>query len=52
MLLLGSIGVLDQNEDILEAVVHDLYSVRGSEIEDITKDKIDMLLNIVTKTQV
>jgi len=51
MLLLGSIGVIDQNEDILEAVMHDLYSVRGSEIEDIVKDKIDMLLNIVTKAQ-
>lgn len=52
MLLLGSIGVMDQNEDILEAVMHDLYSVRGSEIENIVKDKIDTLLNIVTKAQV
>jgi len=31
--------------------MHDLYTVRGSEIESIVKDKIDMLLNIVVKSQ-
>ena len=51
MLLLGSIGVLDQNEDILEAVMDDLYSVRGNTLDITLKDKVDNILNVVAQLQ-
>ncbi|KAF8464080.1 hypothetical protein BDZ91DRAFT_730696 [Kalaharituber pfeilii] len=49
MLLLGSIGVLDDNEDILEAVMGDLYSVRGRKLDMGLKDKVDNLLTVVSQ---
>ena len=51
MLLLGSIGVLDHNEDILEAVMDDLYSVRGNKLDITLKDKVDNILNVVAQLQ-
>ncbi|KAF8442581.1 hypothetical protein BGX38DRAFT_1096186 [Terfezia claveryi] len=51
MLLLGSIGVLDQNEDILEAVMGDLYSVRGNILDLALMDKVDNILNVVAHLQ-
>ena len=51
MLLLGSIGVLDQNEDILEAIMDDLYSVRGNKLDISLKDKVDSILNVVAQLQ-
>ena len=52
MLLLGSIGVLDENEDILEAVMDDLYSVRANEVGMNLKDKVDGLLTVVSGLRV
>lgn len=52
MLLLGSIGVLDQNEDILEAVMNDLYSVRGNNLAINLKDKVDNFLTVISQLQV
>lgn len=51
MLLLSSIGVLDQNEDILDAVMDDLYSVRGNNLDIALKDKVDKILNVVAQLQ-
>ena len=51
MLLLGSIGVLDHNEAILEAVMDDLYSVRGNNLEINLKDKVDKLLTVISQLQ-
>ncbi|KAI5793819.1 hypothetical protein DFH27DRAFT_516715 [Peziza echinospora] len=51
ILLLGSIGVLDQSEDVLEAVMDDLYSYRAAPMFSERKDQVDSLLAIAAKVQ-
>ena len=52
ILLFGSIGVLDHNDDILGKVIHDLYAVRANKIDETVKDQVDRLLRTVTETRV
>ncbi|KAF8476047.1 hypothetical protein BDZ91DRAFT_758562 [Kalaharituber pfeilii] len=49
MLLLGCIGVLDDNEDILEAVMGELYSICGRKLDMGFKDEVDNLLTVVSQ---
>ncbi|RPA93643.1 protein prenylyltransferase [Choiromyces venosus 120613-1] len=52
IMLLGAIGILDHNEDILEAVIDDLQAVRGREgLNKTSKQKVDNLLTKMAQLQ-
>lgn len=53
ILLLGTIGVLDNNEDVVEAVLDDLQVVRGREgLDRVARHKVDQLLSSIAQLQV
>lgn len=53
ILLLGTIGVLDNNEDVVEAVLDDLQDVRGREnLDTVSRHKVDQLLSSIAQLQV
>lgn len=53
ILLLGTIGVIDNNEDVVEAVLDDLQAVRGREnLDTIARHKVDQLLSSIAQIQV
>lgn len=53
MLLLGTIGILDSNEDVVEAVLDDLQNVRGTEgLDRFARHKVDQLLSSIAQLQV
>jgi superkiller protein 3 len=52
-MLLGAIGILDNNEDVLEAVMDDLRAVRGREgLDKASRVKADQLLSKIAQLQV
>jgi len=52
-MLLGAIGVLDNNEDVLEAVMDDLQAFRGREgLVKASKQQVDDLLTKMAQLQV
>lgn len=52
-MLLGAIGILDDNEDVLEAVMDDLQAVQGREgLTKASKQQVDDLLTKMAQLQV
>ncbi|KAG0633574.1 hypothetical protein HOY80DRAFT_991029 [Tuber brumale] len=52
IMLLGAIGILDNNEDVLEAVMDDLQAVRGREgLIKASKQQVDSLLTKMAQLQ-
>jgi len=52
-MLLGAIGILDDNEDVLEAVMDDLQAVQGREgLTKASKQQADDLLTKMAQLQV
>jgi hypothetical protein len=53
IMLLGAIGMLDNSEDVLEAVMDDLRAVRGRDgLDKSSKQKVDRLLSRIAQLQV
>lgn len=53
ILLLGTIGVLDNSEDVVEAVLDDLQAMRGrDDLDTVARHKVDQLLNSIAQLQV
>lgn len=53
ILLLGTIGVLDNSEDVVDAVLDDLQAVRGREkLDKASREKVDQLLSSIAQLQV
>lgn len=53
ILLLGTIGVLDSNEDVAEAVLDDLQVARGTEgLDRFARHRVDQLLSSIAQLQV
>jgi superkiller protein 3 len=52
-LLLGAIGVLDNNEDVVDAVMDDLQAVCGDDkIDEASREKVDKLLSLIGQLMV